>query len=207
MTGLIPPPKFLYDVGIVGCGRLKLSVRSPAKWMYSRSPRFAQQYMWMKSRAREVYILSAKYGLIGEDVIIDPYNVLIGETDLEALLKRQVGVLQGVKWATLLPKAYEELIEGAKGRSVLDGKGRGIFAVASGLGKQFRMDPKDWPIAKVMKFVAFHHSGDWVPLQEIDKMLRTDRYCEHTITCQLARAVTCPLHEFKRGKVKNLYYK
>ena len=45
-----------------------------ASELYSKSPRFALAYEYAKKNSDEVYILSAKYGLISENGIIESYN-------------------------------------------------------------------------------------------------------------------------------------
>lgn len=38
------------------------------------SPLFKYMYAYAKKRCKEVYILSAKYGLLSENTVISPYN-------------------------------------------------------------------------------------------------------------------------------------
>lgn len=41
------------------------------------SPLFKYMYQYAKNRCEEVYILSAKYGLLSEDKVISPYNLTL----------------------------------------------------------------------------------------------------------------------------------
>lgn len=60
-------------IGLISCVKSKSNRRCIAKEMYI-SPLFKYMYAYAKRRCQEVYILSAKYGLLNEDTPIAPYN-------------------------------------------------------------------------------------------------------------------------------------
>jgi cytoplasmic iron level regulating protein YaaA (DUF328/UPF0246 family) len=61
-------------VVLISCVSTKLDQKAKAKDLYI-SPLFKMNYAYAKSLAPSaIYILSAKYGLLHPDTIIDPYN-------------------------------------------------------------------------------------------------------------------------------------
>ena len=71
-------------VALIGCVKTKANRRCKARDMYL-SPLFRLSYKYAKQRKVDnIYILSAKYGLISEDTIISPYNkTLLTMSDIE----------------------------------------------------------------------------------------------------------------------------
>ena len=69
----------------ISCTKKKKDYKCPAKELYSASQWFRGGYRYAKSlNPRKIYILSAKYGLLEEDDIIEPYEKsLIKEKDVE----------------------------------------------------------------------------------------------------------------------------
>ena len=63
-------------IGLISCVKSKANKRCEAKDMYV-SPLFKYMYAYAKKRCKEVYILSAKYGLLSENTPIAPYNVTL----------------------------------------------------------------------------------------------------------------------------------
>ena len=63
-------------IGLISCVKSKANKRCEAKDMYI-SPLFKYMYAYAKKRCKEVYILSAKYGLLSENTLIAPYNVTL----------------------------------------------------------------------------------------------------------------------------------
>lgn len=61
-------------IALISCTSRKKSYSCTAKEMYSESSRFRLAYNLAKHVADEIYILSAKYGLVPENEIIEPYN-------------------------------------------------------------------------------------------------------------------------------------
>ena len=61
-------------IALVQCTSKKKNYECTARELYSESPRFKLAYELASRVADRVYILSAKYGLIAEEMIIEPYN-------------------------------------------------------------------------------------------------------------------------------------
>ena len=76
-------------IALISCSKLKKPYPCEAKELYSASRLFSLSYAYARERADRIYILSAKYGLVGEDEIIAPYD--------ETLKKKSVAERQA--WA------------------------------------------------------------------------------------------------------------
>lgn len=64
-------------IALVGCVKLKTNHRAPAEQLYI-SPLFKKTIRFIKSQKYDDwFILSAKYGLIEKDKIIDPYELTL----------------------------------------------------------------------------------------------------------------------------------
>jgi len=109
----------LKNVVLISCTSKKKSYRCMAKELYYASELFRASYSWAKRKGCEVYILSAKYGLLEETDIIEPYNeTLLDKTPKEiaewrntvmATLKEKFDVAN-TKFVILAGKKYCEPI-------------------------------------------------------------------------------------------------
>ncbi|NLF43226.1 MAG: hypothetical protein GX587_11065 [Bacteroidales bacterium] len=71
-------------VALISCTNKKMDKPCKASEMYLPSPRFKLAYEYAKKNSDVVCIISAKYGLIDENQLIDPYNeTLNGKSKLE----------------------------------------------------------------------------------------------------------------------------
>jgi len=61
-------------IALISCTSKKKGYKCKAAELYSESARFVLAYEYAKKTCDEVYILSAKYGLISEYEVIEPYN-------------------------------------------------------------------------------------------------------------------------------------
>lgn len=62
-------------IALISCTKLKKDYRCEAQEMYSPSSLFSKALRYVKSKDYdEIFILSAKYGLISLERIIDPYD-------------------------------------------------------------------------------------------------------------------------------------
>ncbi|MFY9295915.1 MAG: DUF6884 domain-containing protein, partial [Caldicoprobacterales bacterium] len=61
-------------IALISCTSRKKAYKCLSRDLYSGSPRFRLAYSFAKLIADKVFILSAKYGLVPEDMIIEPYN-------------------------------------------------------------------------------------------------------------------------------------
>ncbi|MDD2235384.1 MAG: hypothetical protein PHZ11_07895 [Desulfitobacteriaceae bacterium] len=61
-------------IALISCISLKKRYECPAIELYSKSPTFRLAYTFANLAADEIYILSAKYGLVHKDTVLAPYN-------------------------------------------------------------------------------------------------------------------------------------
>ena len=61
-------------IALISCTSLKESYECSAIELYSKSPTFRLAYTFANLAADEIYILSAKYGLVQKDTVLTPYN-------------------------------------------------------------------------------------------------------------------------------------
>lgn len=66
-------------VALISCSKQKQTRPCMAKEMYQPSKLFRLSYQYAKQHADQIYILSAKYGLLHEDDQINPYNLVLSE--------------------------------------------------------------------------------------------------------------------------------
>ena len=66
----------------IGCCKTKLDHAAPAKLLYN-SALFKYAYQYAEYRADFIYILSAKYGLVLPEQIIEPYDQTLSENDIQ----------------------------------------------------------------------------------------------------------------------------
>ena len=104
-------------VALIQCTSRKKAYKCPARDLYSESPRFRLAYALAKLVADKIFILSAKYGLVPEDAIIEPYNeTLKGKSVLERRAwgekvlndLRKVSDLESDEFIVLAGKVYHE---------------------------------------------------------------------------------------------------
>lgn len=62
------------QIALISCSKMKKPYPCPAHELYSASDLFSLSYQYAKKHANKVYILSAKYGLVSEDQILEPYD-------------------------------------------------------------------------------------------------------------------------------------
>ena len=72
---------------IIACGKNKRKVKSKASELYIGTS-FVVRRDWAKSNFKNWCILSAKYGIVFPDDILDPYDVSIKDLSNEQPLKR-----------------------------------------------------------------------------------------------------------------------
>ena len=64
----------LSRIALISCISLKENYECPAIELYSRSPTFRLAYAFADIVADDIYILSARYGLVSEDEVLAQYN-------------------------------------------------------------------------------------------------------------------------------------
>ena len=71
-------------VALLSCTKSKKTYACSAKEMYSPSTLFSKALAYTSRRYEAIYVLSAKYGLLELDTVIEPYNLT-----LKSLSKQQ----------------------------------------------------------------------------------------------------------------------
>ncbi|MBE6908982.1 MAG: hypothetical protein E7474_05190 [Ruminococcaceae bacterium] len=64
-------------VALISCTKEKMPCRCMARELYSPSTLFSLSYQYARQHADKIYILSAKYGLLAEDAIVEPYDLTL----------------------------------------------------------------------------------------------------------------------------------
>lgn len=64
-------------IALISCSKSKQNYSCKVSEMYQPSTLFHYSYLYAKKHDYEVYVLSAKYGLIHENVIIEPYDLTL----------------------------------------------------------------------------------------------------------------------------------
>lgn len=82
----------------IGCTKKKKSYSCEAKEMYSSSHLFKKEYEYAKSlNPDSIYILSAKYGLLHPDSIIEPYEQTLKSAKDYEIKKWSIMVAKQIK--------------------------------------------------------------------------------------------------------------
>ena len=67
-------------IGLVGCTKSKLDRAAPARDLYSPSALFRGRLVYVERTCERWYILSAKYGLVAPEDVLEPYDeTLVGK--------------------------------------------------------------------------------------------------------------------------------
>ncbi len=73
-AGVSPSPSDAVRVGLVGCARDKLEWPARAQDLYSKSPGFREALRRASSECDEAYVVSGRFGLVGLDDVLSPYD-------------------------------------------------------------------------------------------------------------------------------------
>lgn len=85
-------------IALIGCTSRKQDYKCPAIEMYTKSNYFNLKLDYCKKiNVDKIYILSAKYGLLEPEEIIEPYNVHLKETSKDYRLTWSENVLKDLK--------------------------------------------------------------------------------------------------------------
>jgi hypothetical protein len=123
---------------IVACGAKKIDREARARDLYVGSYfKACLAYALTLAKAKDVFIISAKYGLVGLNDVIEPYDKKLGapfsvtefsltdQAELLGLLTKKVKVIGGRRYVGLCRKVWRKGLV-----APLEGKG--------GLGKQIQ---------------------------------------------------------------------
>lgn len=70
-------------IALIACSKTKRSVPCPARELYAPSRLFRLSYRYGKQMADQVWILSAKYGLLAEEQVVAPYDLTLSDLPQE----------------------------------------------------------------------------------------------------------------------------
>lgn len=88
-------------IALITCTSRKKACKCPAKELYSASPNFRYLHEYAKLAADKIFILSAKYGLVKEDEILEPYNKTLDDMSKE----------ERFAWKEVVVKRLKELTD------------------------------------------------------------------------------------------------
>lgn len=83
-------------IGLISCSKAKTAYPAPARLLYGPSALFRGALASLTGRADFIYVLSAKYGLVTLDQVLEPYNLALKEfsrSERTAWAKQVVGRL------------------------------------------------------------------------------------------------------------------
>lgn len=72
-------------IGLVSCSKQKLDHACPARELYSKSALFRKALAYARAHYDQVFILSAKYGLVHPDQELEPYDQSLNDMDRDAI--------------------------------------------------------------------------------------------------------------------------
>ena len=87
-------------IALISCSKQKQNHLCRACEMYAPSNLFSKQFEYAKLSCDKVYILSAKYGLIEEDTLIEPYDVTLNDFSASEKSAWAVKVISELKQKT-----------------------------------------------------------------------------------------------------------
>jgi len=85
-------------IALISCSKEKHNYPCPAHKLYSASTLFSLSYQYAKKHADKIYIISAKYGLVAEDRILEPYDQTL----------KEMGRQQQLSWVNSVLRALRE---------------------------------------------------------------------------------------------------
>lgn len=70
-------------IALVSCTKSKTPYPAPARVLYSRSPLFRKALAYVERYAGQIYVLSAKYGLVTLDQQLEPYEQTLKQMPIQ----------------------------------------------------------------------------------------------------------------------------
>lgn len=87
----------MQNVVLISCTSKKRTYRCKAKELYDASNLFTASFSYAKKKNCEVYILSAKYGLLYENDIVEPYNETLPDKTPKEINEWRTQVLEALE--------------------------------------------------------------------------------------------------------------
>lgn len=196
----------MFRLGLLNCSAKKLPVPAPAWLLYSRSPRFSQQFQSLTKRCERVLILSGKYGAIEPAKSLTPYDQKLVIT--RGWLMRTAGQINALEPESILSYLsgdYRQVLPLVR-FPVTEVLGC-TFKKSQAIGPQGKLQKGDWtvcwPMEWLLVLVASRPTG--IDLGEVEQAI-CERY-DHpgTRRCQIDRVIKCPLHVVEGDLVRNKY--
>ncbi len=107
------------DVFLISCVKSKRTSSCTAGEMYT-SPLFVKMLAYAKSlRPRQIFVLSAKYGLLDLDTVIEPYELTLNKMPSSSRAAWAQGVLTGLKRRIDLDRDQIVFLAGLRYRELL----------------------------------------------------------------------------------------
>lgn len=69
-------------IALLSCTKRKAGYPAPARVFYSVSPIFRKALAYVSRHADQIYVLSAKYGLVTLDQVLEPYDLTLNTMSL-----------------------------------------------------------------------------------------------------------------------------
>jgi len=108
-------------IALVSCAKKKRRVRSRAADLYvSTLFRLSNEYA-KKLKVDQIWILSAKYGLLHPDIDVDPYNLTLNKMTATQIAKWGVDVLSQLRQVADLKRDHFLILAGERYRRELVG--------------------------------------------------------------------------------------
>ncbi len=141
-------------VALIQCTSRKKAYQCPARELYSESPRFRLAYDLAKLTADEIYILSARYGLVAEDTMIEPYDETLNHKN----------VRERHAWGSRVVTELQKIADLEKDE----------FIVIAGKNYRDNLLPH-----LVLHWVPLKgkRQGEWIP--ELKRLIMLEKECDH----------------------------
>lgn len=97
---------------LLSCTSKKLNYKCKAKDMYSKSPIFSRAYKYAKMTGDRVLILSAKYGVLNENDLIEPYDLTLNNQSIAYRKEWSTMVLSQLNNTVDISKDYFTILTG-----------------------------------------------------------------------------------------------
>lgn len=198
-----------YDFAVMPCSAKKLPTPAPARWLYSRSPLFSLNLRFASANAPQLLVLSGKYGLIGVDQVIEPYDFLLEPSpEFLKLVTTQIKTLRlnKLRGVVLGSKRYKDVLRQCLKGGTYVGDGLSFVQYSKVLVREplpeLHPPRPTWPFAWILELVWNEKK---VAQMSLLKELRARSCDEATITAQMSRANSCPLFE-RRGSFLHYRY-
>jgi len=184
------------DIAIISCSSKKMKVPCPAYLMYSASPKFSQIYNYAITHYKEIVILSAKYGIISPNKIIEPYDLKLTDNLDPHFINEINDKLKKYENDTIYSycsKLYNKHIQVPI--IIIEG---GMFDIARQLGKQRSTKGNVFPISKILEWV---YNNSPCTKKSLYTFIKNNWTNNDTCELQYSRLLKCDFIEVKNNLI------